>query len=931
MEFRLLGQLEVVSHGQVLRLGGAKRSALVAALLLRANHVVTVGQLDEALWAKSPRAAESNLRTYVAGLRALFLDAGEAGSRVSTDQHGYRLEVRTGELDLTSFEELAAEGEQALVRVDTATAMRRMRSALDLWRGPALAGLTGGPYLAVEVDRLDQRRLHIVRQWADAALAERCHEQVAAELDPLLRSYPMWEELWAQLMLAQYRCGRRSAALAAYRAAYQVLTRELGVLPGQALQDLHQRILAADPTLDPPPIRDSVQVTLPVPRQLPADIAAFAGRTEYLAALDALLGALDGERPEALVIAVLTGSPGIGKTTLAAHWAHRVAERFPDGQLYVNLRGFDPGGAVVSPYDAVRGFLNALGMPPNQIPAYPDAQAALYRSLLAGRRMLVVLDNARDAEQVRPLLPGTPGCLAVVTSRDQLAGLVAAEGAHPVTVDLPTLAEGRRMLVDRLGERRAAAEPNAVDEIIAGCARLPLALAIVAARTGSRPDFPLAAIAAELRTASGSLDPFASDDPATDVRAVFSWSYHALSAPAARVFRLLGLHPGPDIAAPAVASLVALPVDRVRPLLGALAKAHLLTERVPGRYAFHDLLRTYAAELAHALDPAADRRASLTRLLGHYLHTAYTAGLLLNSTREPITLPPPPSGVTPEPLTDGPGAVAWLTAEHRVLLAATRWVAEHRMDDHAGPLAWALSDFFQRQGHWLDWVASEQVALTAARRLGDRVGQADAHRGLGFAYARLARHQDALDQLEHALDHYRALDDHIGQANTHHGIGWVLEREGQHHGALSHSQRALDHFRQADDRIGQARALNSVGWCHTLLGNHRPALTHCHAALVIQRELDDRRSAASTLDSLGYIHHQLGDHAAAIDRYQEAIELFREEGDRFQEAEALHHLGDTHLARGDQDAATAAWRRALALLAELGHPDAGTVRQKLDA
>ncbi|MEQ4301031.1 BTAD domain-containing putative transcriptional regulator [Plantactinospora sp. B6F1] len=931
MEFRLLGPVEVVSHGRVLKLGGAKRAALAAALLLQANRVVPLGQLAEALWAAPPRAMESNLRTYVAGLRTTFLDAGEDGARLATDQRGYRLEVRPGELDLDTFEALAAEGDQALARADTPTAVRRLRAALDLWRGPALAGLVGGPYLGMEADRLDQRRLQVVRRWADAALAERCHEQVATELDPLVRAYPMWEGLWGQLMLALYRCGRRAAALAAYREAYQVLTRELGVLPGQALQELHQRILAADPDLDPPPSDTPVRTALPRPRQLPADIATFAGRTEQLRALDALLGASGGDRPEAVVIAVLTGAPGVGKTSLAVHWAHRVAERFPDGQLYVNLRGFDPGGVVVSPYDAVRGFLDALGLSPQQIPANPDAQAALYRSLLAERRMLMVLDNARSAEQVRPLLPGAPGCLAVVTSRNQLAGLVAADGADLLTVDLPSPAEARRMLVDRLGDERAAREPAAVDDIIAGCDRLPLALAIVAARAASHPGFPLAAVAAELHTARGGLDPFAGDDPATDVRAVFSWSYGALPAPAARVFRLLGLHFGADIAESAAASLAALPVEQVRPLLKVLTKAHLLTERVPGRYAFHDLLRAYAAELVDSVDPAVDRSAALLRLLGCYLHSAHTAALLLDPAREPIGLPPLPPGVTVERFTDGPQAVAWFTAEHRALLAAIRWIADHGLDDQAVPMAWVLTDFFHRQGHWTDWVTGQQVALDAARRLGDRAGQGWAHRVLGHAYVLLGRPQDALCQFEHALEQYRALADHVGQGTSHLGLGGLLEQDGRYREALHQCQRALIHFSQANDRIGRARALNAVGWCHALLGDHQQALTHCRAALAIQRALGDRRGMATSLDSIGYLHHQFGEHAAAVDCYQEAVELFREEGDRYYEADVLHHLGDTHLARGDRTAANEVWRRALDILDELGHAGAITVRKKLDA
>ncbi|MEQ4306050.1 BTAD domain-containing putative transcriptional regulator [Plantactinospora sp. B6F1] len=406
MEFRLLGPVEVVSNGQVLRLGGAKRPALVVALLLHANRAVALGQLTEALWAAPPRAAESNLRTYVVGLRTLLVGAGEDGSRVSTDQRGYRLEVRPGELDLDTFEALAAEGDQALARADTPTAVRRLRAALDLWRGPALAGLVGGPYLGMEADRLDQRRLQVVRRWADAALAERCHEQVATELDPLVRAYPTWEGLWGQLMLALYRCDRRAAALAAYREAYQVLTRELGVLPGQALQELHQRILAADPDLDPPPPDTPVRTALPRPRQPPANLVAPAGRGEQFGTLDSLLDTLDWDRPAKVVITVLTGTSGIGRTTLEVQWAAaRPAEPFTGGRSQLSLRGSDLGGAAASPYDAVRGLLDALGVAASQVPVTPDTRPGLYRGVLAGRRISVLLDSTRAAEQIPPARP----------------------------------------------------------------------------------------------------------------------------------------------------------------------------------------------------------------------------------------------------------------------------------------------------------------------------------------------------------------------------------------------------------------------------------------------------------------------------------------------------------------------------------------------
>jgi len=354
-------------------------------------------------------------------------------------------------------------------------------------------------------------------------------------------------------------------------------------------------------------------------------VASFVGRSGHLRALDALLQD-QGAAPTAVVISAIAGMAGVGKTALAVHWAHRVAGRFPDGQLYVNLRGFDPGGAGLDPGQALHGFLEAFGVPPARIPEDLAAQSGLFRSLLAGKRMLVLLDNARSAEQVRPLLPGSPGCLAIVTSRDKLAGLVATEGARPLALDLLTAADARDLLARRLGADRVAAEPAAIACIIAACARLPLALTIAAARAATSPTFPLAAIAAELREAASALDPFDAGESATDVRTVFSWSYRALSAPAARMFRLLGLHPGPDVAVTAAASLAAVPPGQARALLAELTRAHLLAEHAPGRYAFHDLLRAYASELASAQECPADRASAVHRLLDHYLHREQRRG-----------------------------------------------------------------------------------------------------------------------------------------------------------------------------------------------------------------------------------------------------------------------------------------------------------------
>jgi tetratricopeptide (TPR) repeat protein/transcriptional regulator with XRE-family HTH domain len=679
---------------------------------------------------------------------------------------------------------------------------------------------------------------------------------------------------------------------------------------------------AHSPQIDPP------RHTSTPPAQLPAAVTGFVGRADPLHRLDALL---DGaaERATAVVITAIAGTAGVGKTALAVFWAHRVAERFGDGQLYVNLRGFDPGGQVMDPAEAVRRFLDALGVPAERIPADLDAQAALYRSEVAGRRMLIVLDNARDTAQVRPLLPGAPTCLVLVTSRNQLSGLVAASGAYPITLDLLTPAEARELLARRLGPDRTAAEPDAAAEIIMACARLPLALAIVAARAATHPHLSLHTLAGELRNSRARLDTLTTDDPATNVRVVFSWSYQALTPDAARLFRLLGLHPGPDISAPAAASLAALPVPRVRLLLAELTRAHLLVEPTPGRYTFHDLLRAYATEQAHTTDTDHERRAATGRILDHFLHTAHTAARLLDPTREPTTLTPPQPGATPEHPADHQQALEWFTAEHPVLLAAVDHAAATGFDTHTWQLAWTLADFLNRQGHWHDWAATQHAAVAAAGRLADPTARACAHRYLALAYTRLGRVDDAHTQLRHALDLYGQACDLVGQAHTHLSLGMVWERQGRHSEALDHDRQALDLYRAAGHRHGQARALNAVGWDHSQLGDHRRALTACQQALTLHQELDDRSGQAATWDSLGYAHHHLDHHPQAITCYQHALDLVRGLGDRYGEADVLTRLGDTHHATGNPHAARDAWQQALTILDQLDHPGTEQVRTKL--
>jgi tetratricopeptide (TPR) repeat protein/DNA-binding XRE family transcriptional regulator len=665
------------------------------------------------------------------------------------------------------------------------------------------------------------------------------------------------------------------------------------------------------------------------PAQLPLAVPGFAGRTAQLGALDAVASAAGPSRPVTVVISAVSGTAGVGKTALAIHWAHRVRNRFPDGQLYVNLRGFDPGGAVMAPGEAVRLFLDALGMPPERIPAQLDAQAALYRSLLTGKRMLVVLDNARDAEQIRPLLPGAPGCVVVVTSRRELSGLVADAGAHPLTLDLLTGPESRQLLAARLGAQRLAAEPDAIEEIIESCARLPLALAIVAARAAAHPDFPLAALAAELRDPAERLDAFAALDAGGDPRAVFSWSYHALSPSAARLFRLLGMHPGRDISAAAAASLAGLPVFEVRSLLAELTGAHLIVEHLPHRYTLHDLLRVYAEEQTHVSDGADDCREAVHRLLDHYVHTAYAADRLLHPVREPIVPLEPRPGVIPERLTDGDAVRAWFRAEHAVLLAAIDHAIGTGFHTHAWQLAWCLITFLDWQGHWRDYIATQSAALTAAERLGDPAAEAFSHRHLARAYGLHGRLDEAYVELQRALELLARSDDRVGQGHAHLNLGWLRERQRRYADALDHARLALDLYLAAGYRRGQAMALSATGWCEAHLGAHREALAACQQALSIFQELGDDASEAAAWDVLGYVHHQLGHHHEAVDRYGHAIDLYRRLGDRYLEADTLTHLGDTQHAASNTEGARDAWRAALATLDELAHSDAEDVRAKL--
>jgi DNA-binding SARP family transcriptional activator/tetratricopeptide (TPR) repeat protein len=980
MRFEVLGPLIAYRDEGVVPLGSVQQRVVLAVLLLHANRSLGREQLVDAVWGTAaPTYAVNLVQKHVSGLRrALEPDrsAGSASRVLVWTGRGYLLNVPDGGLDLGRFDRELVRARTARAAGDLPAALAALRTAERLWRGQPFEGLTS-PLLDEQREWLTERWISAVEERIEIDLTPH-HEpnHVAsldhvAELRRLVSEHPLRERLRGLLMQALYQADRQGEALATYHEARAHLLAELGIEPAAPLQTLQRQILANDPALDgprrtdpppvaaeappgppspvepaappapaapsepaaPPPKATPPEPGYPAPAQLPHSLLYFTGRDVELARLDALVADGGSHRPQQTVpIATITGPAGVGKTTLAVQWAHQVSDRFPDGQLYVNLRGFAPGDSRLEPSDAIRGFLEAFEVPSERIPSGLDARAALYRSVLAGRRVLVVLDNARDAEHVRPLLPGGPGCLAVVTSRDQLTSLVATDGAHPVVVGLLDPAQARQLLARRLRPERVADEPGAVDDIIASCAGLPLALAIVAARAAFRSGFDLSVLAEELRLARGSLDAFDGDDSAANARAAFSWSYRQLSAEAARLFRVLGLHPGPDLAIPAAASLVGVRPAKVRPALAELVRAHLISEPRPGRLALHDLLRVYAGEQTHELDDESDRRSALRRLLEHYLHTAYAATWILDPHRFAIDLDPAPEDVARVRL-DGPAdALAWFANEHAALQAALQQGEQGgaEFDRYLWRLAWALVTFEHRRGLWQESAATQLAGLRAAERLGDPTAQAIACRNLARAYAQLVRYDEAEAHLNRAMSMFGAIGHRIGLADTRLTLARVAYRQGRHQEALGHAQEALQLYSSEENSAGQASSLNAIGWFHVLLGKPEEALDFCEHSLLLHRKLGDQHGEASTSDSLGFVYHHLGRYPEAIVHYEHAIKLWQDLDDRYNEADTLTHLGDTHQAGGDRDEARDAWQRAMELLDDIGHADIESVRARLD-
>ncbi len=919
MAFGLLGPLTVRVDGVVVPMPVGKQRVILAALLLHAGRTATADQLAELLWGPAlPPSAPVALRNYVKRLREAL---GTARNRIVSQPGGYRIQVDSGELDITAMEEELAVAHRAAQEGAWPDTARYADAALAFWRGEPLCDIGSDVLAFREIPRLTELRLQIRELRIEAGLHLGRHAALVAEARQLTVEAPLREHLHALLLRALYACGRRAEALEAYQDARSMLVEELGCEPGPELRALHREILddhtlIPAPPAAPPEALATGRREAPVPRELPAAVASFTGRDTELAGLDALLHASPAGSPLTMLITAIAGTAGVGKTALAVHWAHRITELFPSGQLYVNLRGYDLSQPVAAA-DALVGFLRSLGVAGQDIPPQEGERAARYRSLLAGRRVLVVLDNARDADQVRPLLPGTSGCATVVTSRDTLAGLVARDGAQRLDLDLLPLADAIALLRALIGAR-ADAEPEAAAALATSCCRLPLALRIAAELAVGRPSASLAELAAELSDQRQRLSTLDADgDRRTAVRSVFSWSYGQLDAESARAFRLCGLHPGPDLDTYAAGALAGTTVENAGVTMRLLRRAHLIQDTSPCRYAMHDLLRDYACELAAAQDTEEERRAALTRLLDYYLHaTAAAMRIMFPAARYRLPSVIPPD--TPAPPLAGPAEAAqWLDGERASLVVAAAHAAAHSWPAHATLLARTMFRYLDSGGHYAEASVIHTHAHRAAALAGDRAAEADALTSIAIAEARQCSHRQASSHLGDALALFRQTGDRAGQARALGNLAVTYLRQGRFHDATHHLQDALPLFRETGNRSGEASTLNNLGLACLRLGSYQQAAEHLHRSLALSREISSMPSEARALTNLGEVEMRQGRHQRAAAHLRQSLTLFRQTGDRVGEAYALASLGDLNLRRGDHQQATSCHQRAWSIFREI--------------
>ncbi|GIJ67154.1 AfsR/SARP family transcriptional regulator [Virgisporangium ochraceum] len=923
--WRVLGPVRLTVDGREIDLGPGRQRSVLAVLLMTPGRTVPVQTLIDRVWDDRPPRSGTAAAPYVTRLRRV-IDTAAPGADLGTLRFvdgGYRLDCDPDLVDLHRARRLAAEARAALddggpgSAADGGPGSAAGRAAdllgraLREWQSVALAGVPGSWATRMR-EALHGERLDLLALRAEADLRTGRHATVIDDLSGPVAEHPTAERIVVPLLLALVRAGRSTEALATYAQVRASIADELGTEPSARLRDLHVRILRDDPTLVPPgpPTADAPGRPGDSPAQLPADVPAFTGRDEELASLDAAAAAA-GEHPTAVVISAVAGTAGVGKTALAVRWAHRVRARYPDGQLYVNLRGYDPDRPMTAA-DALTRFLTALGVPGQDIPLDVDDRAARYRTATADRRMLILLDNASSVEQVRPLLPGTASCTVVVTSRDSLAGLAALHGAHRVHLDL--LAPGVALaLLRRLVGRRVDDEPGAAAELAELCVRLPLALRVAAELAAARPSERLADLVAELtdqRQRLRLLD--AGDDPRAAVRTVFSWSMRHLPAPAARTFALLGLHPGPDIDAHAAAALDGTDPDGAARALEQLARANLVHRTAPRRYGMHDLLRAYAASLA----TADGERAALDRLFDHYLANAAAAMDSLHpadANRRPRVDAPAPMPA----LADPDAARGWLDAERHNLVTVVAHAAAHGFPGHAIRLSATLYRYLGG-GHHGDALTVYRHARDAARQTDDPAAEAQAEFGLGAIHGRLGDYDPAIDHLGRALVLFQKVGDGTGEARALGNLGMLEAHLGRYEPASDHIQRALAVFRRSGDEAGEALALTQLGHIARRLGRYEDGVDHHERALALFRRTANAAGEAEALNGLGAVEARLGRYASAMEHHRLALDRFRQVGERTGEGWAHDGLGTAHAGLGDRDRAAEHYHEALAVFRETG-------------
>jgi DNA-binding SARP family transcriptional activator/tetratricopeptide (TPR) repeat protein len=903
-QFRVLGPVELVTDRPV-DLGPAKQQAVLAALLVDVGLPVSVDVLVDRVWGHAPpEQVRAALYAYVARLRSVLRGIAEIGRRGG----GYQLMADPEQIDLHHARRLADRSRDV---EDPAERAGLLDQALAQWRGIPLYGLSGAWVEAVR-ERLVQERIDATAQWAEAGLALGRVDAVIARTRPLAEEFPLVEPLTEVLIRALAAAGRGAEALTCFDRIRRLLRDELGADPGPRLRATYADLLVLTSGGPAPAVS-------PVPAQLPMDVRGFTGREPELAVLDRLLAA----GASRVVVSAVAGTAGVGKTALAVHWAHRAAGRFPDGQLYLDLRGYGPDPAVPAE-EALAACLRALGLPAGDLPAALPERAARYRTELAGRRMLVVLDNACSAEQVRPLLPGAGESAVLVTSRDSLAGLVSRDGAHRLDLDLLPLADAVTLLQELIGTR-VQEDPVAAEQLAQSCARLPLALRVAAELAAARPSTSLSALVSELQQGAAGdggdlvdLDRLdGGGDRHSAVRAVLSWSYRNLDAGAARLFRLLGLHPGKDWDAAAAAALAGEPVAGVRCWFDGLIRAHLVRPIGPGRFAMHDLLRSYAGWLAdRELDPV-ERAAGVRRLCDHYLGATRQAMVRLHPTdpRPEPRSPDEPSGLV---LSTEAEALAWLEEERANLVTLCGFAVREGRLPVAVDVAATIFRYLDAGAYGPEALQVHTAAAGAARSLGRPRDEAVAVKNLAGAHWRRGDYAQAQLEAERALSLARVGGDALLEGIVLSNLGILCQCRGQLRAALEHHEAAGEIFGAIGPPLRQWAAWSEAGLCLVSLGRYAEAEVHLHAVVDLAHTAGDRHLEACAAENLALLRIRQGRLAEAEERLRNALRITTDLGTLADQALSLARLGELHLRCANPAAARAALDRALTIARSVG-------------